>query len=140
MPILIDGWNLIRCEKSGIRDLEIPYLESADALLASLSDFQTGHRDPITVVFDSKREFLDIGFRPTAMLKVVAAKDADDYIRRAVERIPEKQRRNLRVVSSDNSVYYHVRSLGATPVRTEEFWKKMRSWRSGAVPKGLPKG
>ncbi len=126
MPIIIDGWNFIRNEESLVNDTECDSLESARALIEVLRDFQRTRKDPITIVFDSTNEYLDMEYSNTAQLKIVPARNADEYIKRYVDKIPEKQRSNLRVVSSDNEVYYYARNSRAVPLRSEEFWGKLK--------------
>ncbi|MDD5436944.1 MAG: NYN domain-containing protein [Candidatus Omnitrophica bacterium] len=126
MPIIIDGWNLIRNHRSDIDDVDGDSLESAAALINSLHIFQGSHRDPIILVFDSTNEYLDMKYTNTAGLKVVPARNADDYIKRYIDRVPEKQRSNLRVVSSDNDIYFYAKSAYAVPVKSEEFWAKLK--------------
>ena len=83
------------------------------------------HNDPIMLVMDSKNEYLDITYRNTDKLSVIPAADADEYIKKYIDDFPERQRRNLRVVSSDKDVYYHAKSAYATPLKSEEFWRKL---------------
>lgn len=123
MPIIIDGWNLIRHEGSGIDDDDA--LAGAGELIAILGKFQEAHADPIILVFDSKNEYLDMPLTNTAKLHIVAARDADSYIKKHIDEVPARQRRNLRVVSSDRSVYFYAKDSGATPVKCEEFWGKL---------------
>ena len=125
MPIIIDGWNLIRSDSSRIEDDGDRSIESAVELIAYLEDFQRLRGDPIVLVFDSTKEHLGIDRQNTAKLTVIAAKNADNYIKKYVDKVPERQRRNLRVVSSDNEVYYYAKSAYAEPLRSEEFWKKL---------------
>lgn len=125
MPILIDGWNLIRNEASRISDDDGDALRSAETLIGYLDVFQKTHRDPIILVFDSKHEFLELDYENTPKLKIVPAKNADDYIKRYVDKTPDRQRRGLRVVSSDKGVYYYAKDFRATPVKCEEFWSKL---------------
>jgi len=125
MPILIDGWNLIRNTKSDISDEDDGSLESVSRLIAYLDQFQRTHKDPIIAVFDSSREFLDIEYHNNEKLSIIPAKNADDYIKKYIDEMPERQRVNLRVVSSDNSVYYYAKSSYATPVKCEDFWDKL---------------
>ena len=125
MPILIDGWNFIRDESSSIQDIESESLESAKLLIGYLAEFQKTHSDPIVVVFDSSNEFLGIEYKNSAKLSIVPASDADDYIKRYIRKVPERQRRNVRVVSSDNDIYYYAKSYYAVPVRCGEFWSKL---------------
>jgi len=127
MPIIIDGWNLIRNRRSDIRDDDTDSLESAKALIMYLSDFQRTHNDPIVLVFDSTNEYLDTRYTSTPKLIVVAARDADGYIRKYIEDTPDRQRPNVRVVSSDKDIYYHAKSYSATPIRCEDFWDKLQS-------------
>ena len=126
MPILIDGWNFIRDESSSIQDVESEALESAKLLIGYLAQFQKTHSDPIVVVFDSSNEFLGIGYKNSPELSVVPASDADDYIKRYISKVPERQRRNVRVVSSDNDIYYYAKSYYAIPVKCKEFWDKLK--------------
>lgn len=123
MPIIIDGWNMIRHEKSGIENYDA--LDSASVLISILERFQQTHSDPIILVFDSRSEHLNIPHRSTAKLQIVAAKDADGYIKCYIDRFPPRQRRNLRVVSSDRSLYFYAKDARATPVKCEEFWGKI---------------
>jgi len=123
MPILIDGWNMVRHEGSGI-DYD-DALAGASHLIAILEKFQETHADPIILVFDSKNEYLDIPERGTAKLRIVAARNADSWIKRHIDSIPARQRRNLRVVSSDRSLYFYAKDARATPVKCEEFWGKI---------------
>ena len=125
MPIIIDGWNLIRSDSSRIDDDGEKSIESALELIACLEDFQRLRGDPIVLVFDSTKEHLGIDRRNTAKLTVIAAKNADNYIKGYIDKVPERQRRNLRVISSDNEVYYYAKSAYAEPQRSEEFWKKL---------------
>lgn len=126
MPIVIDGWNFIRNRSSDIRDDGRDSLDSAKTLIAYLNDFQRTHNDPIVLVFDSSYEYLDMHYINTPKLTIVPARDADIYIKRYIEDAPDKQRRNIRVVSSDNDIYFFAKSYSATPIRCEEFWKKLR--------------
>lgn len=123
MPLIIDGWNLIRCGASDLKDEES--LDAARILIASLQDFQRTHNDPIVLVFDSTNEYLDIRYHNNTKLTVVPARDADSYIKSYIDTIPERQRPNVRVVSSDNSVYFYARDSRAIPIRAEVFWKKL---------------
>lgn len=126
MPIIIDGWNLIRCKASNISDDEGEALDSAASLMAYLLRFQETHNDPIVVVFDSSSGHLGLGFENNQKLRAVASKNADVYIKKYVDAAPERQRRNIRVVSSDNEVYFYAKSAYATPIRSEAFWNKLK--------------
>jgi predicted RNA-binding protein with PIN domain len=126
MPIIIDGWNFLRAPESRISDAERDSLEAAKELIACLENFQATHGDPIVLVFDSTREYMETGYRSTPKLTVVPSKDADAYIKRYIDKVPERQRRNVRVVSSDNDIYYYAKSSYATPLRCGEFWDKLR--------------
>lgn len=123
MPIIIDGWNMVRCEGSGI-DYDDD-LTGASHLITIMEKFQEVHADPIILVFDSKNEYLDIPIKSTPKLRIVAAKDADDYIKGYIDKVPKRQRRNLRAVSSDRSLYFYAKDAGATPIKCEEFWQKL---------------
>lgn len=123
MPIIIDGWNFIRCDASDLRDDEA--LDAARILIAYLQRFQRKHNDPIILVFDSSYEYLEISYTNTAKLKVVPTRDADDYIKRYVDDTPERQRPNLRVVSSDRSVYFYSRDSRANALKCEAFWQTL---------------
>ena len=125
MPIVIDGWNFIRDRTSPIRDDGRDYLEPAKKLIGYLEGFQASHNDPIVLVFDSKHEYLEIGYRNTPKLKIVPARDADEYIKRYLDEVPERQRRNVRVISSDNDVFYYAKSSYAEPIRCADFWDKI---------------
>ncbi len=129
MPIIIDGWNLIRSDSSRIDDDGEKSIESAIELIAYLEDFQRLRGDPIVLVFDSTKEYLGIDRQNTAKLTVIAAKNADKYIKNYVDKVPERQRRNLKVISSDNDIYFYAKSAYAEPQRSEEFWKKLTSAR-----------
>ena len=111
MPIIIDGWNLIRNKRSVIDDTDRDSLEAASALIDYLGDFQRKHKDPITLVFDSTSEYLDTKYSSTAKLKIVPAKDADAYIKRYIDSVPQRQRPNLRVISSDGEIYYYAKRI-----------------------------
>lgn len=126
MPIIIDGWNFIRDPESDISDEESDSTDAARELIAELVDFQATHSDPIVLVFDSTHEYLDTGYRSGPKLTVVLSKDADSYIKRYIDNMPERQRRNLRVVSSDNDIYYYAKSSYASPIRCGDFWEKLR--------------
>jgi len=127
MPIIIDGWNLLRSDSSRINDDGDRSIESAIELIAYLEDFQRLRGDPIVLVFDSTKEYLGIDRQNTAKLTVIAAKNADKYIKKYIDNVPERQRRNLRVVSSDNEIYFYAKSAYAEPQKSEEFWKKLTS-------------
>ena len=123
MPIIIDGWNLLRSDASLISDDGgAGSIEAALELVCYLEDFQRSHADPIVLVFDSKNEYLGIDHKNNAKLSVIAAKNADNYIKKYIEEIPERQRKNLRVVSSDKDVYYYAKSAYASPVESGKFW------------------
>ncbi len=126
MPLIIDGWNLIRNKRSDIEDIDTDALVSARILISYLEQFQSLHSDPIILVFDSRNEFLDMEYNNTPKLKIVPAKNADAYIKRYIDKTPERQRRNVRVVSSDNDVFYYAKHSYATPIKCEEFWDKIR--------------
>ncbi len=123
-PPLFDFEDFI---KSPGNDRLVVVLEALDAekLIAILERFQQDHADPIILVFDSKNEYLDIPNRSTAKLHIVAARNADSYIKKHIDQIPPRQRRNLRVVSSDRSLYFYAKDARATPMKCEEFWGKI---------------
>ena len=129
MPILIDGWNLIRDDESDMRDDETDSTECARRLVVEMEQFRASHSDPITLVFDSSSGYLDIKYDNHPGLSIVAARDADDYIKRFIDRVPERQRRNLRVVSSDSDVFYYAKSSYATPLLSSDFWGTIRKSR-----------
>jgi predicted RNA-binding protein with PIN domain len=123
MPILIDGWNLLRSGASRISDDDdARSIEAALELICWLEDFQISHADPIVLVFDSKNEHLGIDHKNSAKFSVIAAKNADKYIKRYIEDVPERQRKNLRVVSSDKDIYYYAKSAYARALKSDEFW------------------
>ena len=126
MPIIIDGWNFIRSSRSTIKDDDADSLESVRSLISHLNEFQITHADPLIVALDSSREFLGIAYKNSARLAIVATANADDYIKRYVDKCPLRQRRNVRVVSSDNDIYFYAKSCYATPIKSEEFWDKLR--------------
>ena len=126
MPIIIDGWNLIRNRRSDIDDDNMESIEAARLLVSYLEDFQKTHNDPILVIFDSSSEFLDLGHEDTGKLTVVPSKNADNYIKRYIDKTPVRQRRNIRVISSDKEVYYYAKSSYATALKCEEFWEKLK--------------
>ncbi|MFA6321491.1 MAG: NYN domain-containing protein [Candidatus Omnitrophota bacterium] len=126
MPIIIDGWNLIRDHRSDIDDVDGDSLESAALLINILGDFQRTHADPITLVFDSTHEYLNMRYSSTPKLKIVAARNADEYIKKYIDNFPDGQRGNLRVVSSDGDIFYYAKSRYASPIKSEQFWKKLR--------------
>ena len=109
-----------------IDDTEGDSLEAAGALIDYLGAFQRKHKDPITLVFDSTNEYLDMEYTNTPGLKIVPARDADAYIKRYIDSVPERQRGNLRVVSSDGDVYYYAQRACAVPVKSEHFWDKLK--------------
>ncbi|MBI4335237.1 MAG: NYN domain-containing protein [Candidatus Omnitrophica bacterium] len=125
MPIIIDGWNFIRDARSDIDDDRDDPLSGARELVMCLERYQRDHKDPITVVFDSRYEHLDTGFKNSEALKIVPARNADEYIGRYIDSVPERQRRNLRVVSSDKKIYYYAKDARATPLTSSEFWEKI---------------
>jgi predicted RNA-binding protein with PIN domain len=126
MPIIIDGWNLIRDERSDIDDTDMDAPDGALLLIRQLERFQKSHNDPIFLVFDSAREFLDTGYENTIKVHVVATKNADSYIKRYIDKTPERQRRNLRVVSSDKEIFFYAKSACAEPLLSRDFWAKLR--------------
>lgn len=115
---------------SDINDDDGRSIDSATSLARLLDRYQSLHADPIVLVFDSSREFLDIDYRNNSKLKVVPAKNADDYIKKYIDKTPARQRRNLRVVTSDNEVFYYAKDSYAAPVKCEEFWGKLNRGRS----------
>lgn len=131
MPIIIDGWNFIRNRSSDISDDETDALESARILISYLTRFQDTHKDPIVLVFDSTNEYLDMSYTNTDKLRIVPSRDADAYIKNYIEDTPDKARRNVRVVSSDNDIYFFAKSYSATPMKCEEFWRKLRGGNRG---------
>jgi predicted RNA-binding protein with PIN domain len=125
MPIIIDGWNLIRSDRSTIDDLDRDAALGAEELMLRLGAFQKERGDPIVVVFDSSSGLLETGHKNSPKLSVVAARNADDYIKKFIDKVPERQRRNLKVVSSDKDVFYYAKSAYAMPVKSEDFWDKI---------------
>ncbi len=126
MPIIIDGWNFIRNSRSLIPDDGDDSIDAARDLVYYFEDYQRAHNDPVILVFDSAHEHMELDHANSPKLMVVASKSADAYIKKYIDKVPERQRKNLRVVSSDNEVFYYARSSDATPLRSEEFWKKLR--------------
>ncbi len=125
MPLLIDGWNFISSNASDIQDDENDSLDSVQTLIAYLTHFQRAHADPIILVLDSAHEFLDLPHTNTRSLTLVATRNADMYIKKYIDATAVRQRRTVRVVSSDKSIYRYAGSAGATALTAEEFWEKL---------------
>lgn len=123
MPIIIDGWNFIRTSGSPLKNQEP--LAALRSLITLLKTFQVRHSDPIMLVLDSSSEFLDIPYRNSPKLKIVPAKNADNFIKHYLDKIPANQRKNYRVVSSDLDVFDYSRQLSATAIKCADFWPKI---------------
>jgi len=126
MPVIIDGWNLVRNDRSPIKDDGGDSTDAAADLVFYFEDFQRTHRDPVIIVFDSSHEHLGLAHKNSELLKVVASRNADNYIKKYIDSTPERQRRNLRVVSSDSEIFFYAKSSYATPIKSEEFWGKLK--------------
>lgn len=124
MPIIIDGWNFIRDKCSALRNKEP--LEAATALISFLQTFQAGKNDPIILVFDSSHSFLNIPYRSSPKFKIVAVENADNFIKKFLDKLPANQRRNFRVVSSDLDIFDYSRQSQATALKSAEFWQKLK--------------
>jgi predicted RNA-binding protein with PIN domain len=123
MPILIDGWNLIK-DKSSVLKNQTP-LAAAQALIGYLFTFQITHNDPILLILDSKKECLALHHRDSAKLQIIPTPNADSFIKKYVDRTAANQRRNIRVVSSDLDIYDFARHCQATVIKCSEFWRKL---------------
>jgi len=134
MPLIIDGWNLLRNKNSDIKVHRDSLMDSVGALVSRLEVYQMCHSDPITVVFDSRRRDSRIAFPRTSRLRILTAEDADDHIKRSIESTPPEQRRNLRVVSSDNEICAYAKLHSATVLRSDEFWAKLKRDRAAHNP------
>jgi predicted RNA-binding protein with PIN domain len=132
MSYLIDGNNVMAQRVGWHRDKRA----ARRGLLDELAEFAATKRVRVAVVFDgAPDEFFPDGasYRGVRVYYAACGTNADERIKALVE--AERERRTLRVVTSDRALAAYVRQCGATVVASGEFRQRLReSERAGEQP------
>lgn len=122
MPYLVDGNNVMAQRVGWHRDKS----GARRALLDELARFAQARGLRVAVVFDGapERHFPEgSSFRGVRVFYAERGSNADERIKRMVE--AARERRTLKVVTSDRALADYVRSLGAPTVRAGEFRRRV---------------
>lgn len=137
MPYLIDGNNVMAQRPGWHKDKSA----ARRRLLDELAEFAAGHGARVAVVFDGGADdhFPDgSSYRGVQILYARFGSDADARIKETVE--ASRERRTLRVVTSDRALADYVRRCGAPVEPSGEFRKRMeaKSAVKGRANKNAP--
>jgi predicted RNA-binding protein with PIN domain len=122
MSYLIDGNNVMAQRVGWHRDKP----GARRRLLDDLARFALGRKVSVAVVFDGAPEqhFADgAKYRGVRVFYAERGSNADERIKRMVE--DERERRTLRVVTSDRALADYVRRCGAQVIRSGDFRRRM---------------
>jgi predicted RNA-binding protein with PIN domain len=122
MSYLIDGNNVMGQRVGWHRDR----VRARRELLAELARFASLKKARVAVVFDGAPDehFADgASYRGVRVFYAARGSDADERIKALVE--ASRERRTLRVVTSDRALAEYVRRCGAQVVRASEFRRRM---------------
>jgi predicted RNA-binding protein with PIN domain len=122
MSYLIDGNNVMGQRVGWHRDR----VRARRELLGELARFAAQKRVRVSVVFDGAPEehFADgASYRGVRIFYAARGSNADERIKSLVEE--SRERRTLRVVTSDRALADYVRRCGAEVIRAGEFRRSM---------------
>ncbi len=131
MSYLVDGNNVMAQRVGWHRDKR----GARRGLLDELAAFAAARRAQVTVVFDgAPDEFFPDGASYRGIRVHYAARDsnADERIKALVE--AARQRRTLRVVTSDRALADYVRRCGVAVIPSGEFRRRMSAATTQADP------
>jgi predicted RNA-binding protein with PIN domain len=129
MSYLIDGNNVMGQRVGWHRDRRRARRE----LLDELARFASRRKASVSVVFDGAPDehFADgASYRGVRVFYAARGSDADERIKALVE--SSRERRTLRVVTSDRALAAYVRRCGAQVVRAGEFRRFMEETEAAA--------
>ena len=127
---LLDGYNIIhRLPVLAPKKLE----DARDDLIRFIEIHrpQGSSNNPVTIVFDGQT---GMGGPPkSASVKIIfsSGESADDYIKRAVSRSPQKK--NTVVVTDDRDIQLSVRAQGAQVKSVDEFLSRKEAAKNSAA-------
>jgi predicted RNA-binding protein with PIN domain len=130
MSYLIDGNNVMGQRVGWHRDRARARRE----LLDELARFASRRKVRVSVVFDGAPDehFADgASYRGVRVFYAARGSDADERIKSLVE--SSRERRTLRVVTSDRALAEYVRRCGAPVVRAGEFRRRMEDADAGGA-------
>src|ERR1043165_672289 len=119
---LVDGNNVMAQRVGWHRDKR----KARRKLMEEVARFALARHVRVTVVFDgAPEEFFADGasYKGVRLFYAERGSNADERIKQLVE--SERERRTLRVVTSDRALSDYVRRCGAQVLRSGEFRKKM---------------
>src|SRR5919199_371711 len=131
MSYLIDGNNVMAQRVGWHRDKRA----ARRGLLEELAQFAAARRVRVAVVFDgAPDEFFPDGasYRGVRVHYAARGSDADERIKALVE--AARERRKLRVVTSDRALADYVRRCGVRVVAAGEFRRQMAALATAAPP------
>jgi predicted RNA-binding protein with PIN domain len=131
MAYLIDGNNVMAQRVGWHRDKRA----AQRRLLDELARFAATKRARVTVVFDgAPAEFFPDGasYRGVRVHYAVRGSNADERIKALAE--SARERRTLRVVTSDRALTAYVRRCGVEVITSGEFRQRMNDAASAAAP------
>src|SRR5919206_2685297 len=129
MSYLVDGNNVMAQRVGWHKDKP----GARRRLLSELAGFARGAGVTVEVVFDgAPEEFFPDGsyFMGVRVFYAERGRDADSRIKELVE--SSRERRTLKVVTSDRALADYVRRCGAEVVRSGEFRRRLDSAATGA--------
>jgi predicted RNA-binding protein with PIN domain len=132
MAYLIDGNNVMAQRVGWHRDKRA----AQRRLLDELARFAATQRARVTVVFDgAPDEFFPDGasYRGVRVHYAARGSNADERIKTLAE--SARERRTLRVVTSDRALANYVRRCGVEVVASGEFRQRMEATTNAAAPR-----
>jgi|LSQX01.2.fsa_nt_gb predicted RNA-binding protein with PIN domain len=126
--IIIDGYNLAHRTPNFRKMLSINLESGRECLIRYCAQWRASRRDvsDIYIVFDGSSSVGQMGddqfHRSVRVIYTATGETADERIIKLVESM--RLSCNLFVVSDDNEVRQKSKSLGAEPMKTDEFVKK----------------
>jgi len=118
MAYMIDGHNLI----PKVRGLRLNMLDDEEALIQLLQDFCRTQRKTVDVYFD-RAAAGHAGEKRYGLVTAHFVREGSTADQAIISRLRKlkKAARNVIVVSSDRQIVSEVRSVGALPLRSEDF-------------------
>jgi predicted RNA-binding protein with PIN domain len=132
MSYLVDGNNVMAQRVGWHRDKP----RARRALLDELARFAARRRVSIAVVFDGAPDehFPDgSSYRGVRLHYAARGSDADERIKQIVE--ASRERRTLRVVTSDRALADYVRRCGVRVIRSGEFRRRLEEPAEDPAPR-----
>ena len=133
--LIIDGYNLLGAAGQNVRNGMQDGEAVRETLIQTLGRYQQRVGHPITIVFDAWRQISGMPRNETRTGVTVIYSRQGEKADQVIQRMVREYGSDCVIVSSDHEVLDTARAHRAMYIRSQEFWPKLHSLKSGSRDK-----